>query len=124
MAIRYAVYGGELIDPAESRFKDLGAVEFVGWFPTWEQARDAWKARAWMTVDNALMRFFIESCDEADLPPVSAASLTTGKERRLLERGAYVDNPVFRLASAARHGQDLGDMLRADAQAKYEALTA
>lgn len=111
MATRYAVYGGELHDPAEVRFRDLGAVEFVGWFDSYREARDAWKARAWMTVDNALMRFFIAPVDDSDLPPV-CGPVYAG------------DNPVLKLALAARQGQDLAALARSDADAKFEAVGA
>jgi myo-inositol-1(or 4)-monophosphatase len=40
-------------------FKDLSAVDFVGAFPSYRAAFDAWKAAAQRTVDNAQMRYFI-----------------------------------------------------------------
>lgn len=109
MSTRYAVFGGELADPAESRFRDPTKVEFVGVFDDRAAARDAWKARAWMTVDNALMRFFIEEWDPANLPPVAAPErVITGKERRI--------------NAAIRASGDLGAIARLDAREKYEAL--
>lgn len=56
----HIVIGGELTKltgPVE--FKDLKNIEFVGAFPDYASAKDAWKARAQQTVDNALMRFFV-----------------------------------------------------------------
>lgn len=55
----HLVIGGELKDVADTEFRDLDKVEFVGAFANYAEARRAWKARAQQTVDNAHMRFFI-----------------------------------------------------------------
>jgi len=55
----HLVVGGELKDLAHHEFKDLTKVEFVGAFPSYAKAHQAWKARAQATVDNALVRYFI-----------------------------------------------------------------
>ena len=55
----HLVFGGELKTVGATEFKDLSAVEFVGAYPTYNSAREAWKSRALATVDNALMRYFI-----------------------------------------------------------------
>ena len=55
----HIVIGGELKDLGGVEFRDLSKVEVVGVFPSYREARKAWKARAQATVDNALMRFFI-----------------------------------------------------------------
>ena len=55
----HLVIGGELKDVAETEFRDLTHVEFVGAFPDYAAAHVAWKAKAQATVDNALMRYFI-----------------------------------------------------------------
>jgi hypothetical protein len=55
----HLVIGGELEAVDVPRFRDLSKVEFVGAFPNYAAAHQAWKARAQQTVDNALMRFFI-----------------------------------------------------------------
>ena len=55
----HLVIGGELANVAEHDFRDLSALEFVGAFPSYAEARTAWKAKAQATVDNALMRYFI-----------------------------------------------------------------
>jgi len=55
----HLVLGGELKDVAETEFRDLTKVEFVGAFPDYAAAHAAWKAKAQATVDNALMRYFI-----------------------------------------------------------------
>jgi hypothetical protein len=55
----HLVIGGELRHLDAPVFRDLSQVEFVGAFPSYEEAKKAWKARAQATVDNAHMRFFI-----------------------------------------------------------------
>ncbi len=55
----HLVFGGELVDPAKTTFKDVGALDIVGLFPDYDSAHDAWKAAAQRTVDNAHMRYFI-----------------------------------------------------------------
>jgi hypothetical protein len=55
----HLVIGGELRHLDAPVFRDLSKVEFVGAFPNYGEARQAWKARAQATVDNAHMRFFI-----------------------------------------------------------------
>lgn len=60
MSVRlHLVFGGELIDPQRSEFRDVDAVEVVGIFPNYAAAYDAWKSASQKTVDNAHMRYFI-----------------------------------------------------------------
>ncbi|HMO06155.1 MAG TPA: DUF4170 domain-containing protein, partial [Paracoccaceae bacterium] len=55
----HLVFGGELVDPSDTVFKDVGAIHIVGVFPDYASAHAAWKAEAQRTVDNAHMRYFI-----------------------------------------------------------------
>jgi myo-inositol-1(or 4)-monophosphatase len=55
----HLVIGGELKSVQATEFKDLAALDFVGAFPNYKSAYDAWKAAAQRTVDNAHMRYFI-----------------------------------------------------------------
>ena len=55
----HLVFGGELKSLDTLEFKDLGALDLVGIYPSYKEARDAWKAVAQRTVDNAHMRYFI-----------------------------------------------------------------
>ena len=55
----HLVIGGELKDLAKVEFKNLNEVHFVGAYPNYRTAYDAWKAAAQRTVDNAHMRYFI-----------------------------------------------------------------
>lgn len=55
----YFVFGGELDDLDETQFRNIDKVDLVGLFATREEAQDRWKAKAFATVDNAMMRYFI-----------------------------------------------------------------
>ncbi len=55
----HIVIGGELKDVTGVEFEDLNAIDFVGAFPDYKAAYDAWKGAAQRTVDNAHMRYFI-----------------------------------------------------------------
>jgi myo-inositol-1(or 4)-monophosphatase len=55
----HLVIGGEMKEIGKVEFKDLSAIDFVGAFPNYRAAFDAWKAAAQRTVDNAQMRYFI-----------------------------------------------------------------
>lgn len=55
----HIVIGGELKEVGGTEFRDLSKVELVGAFPNYEAARQAWKAKAQATVDNALTRYFV-----------------------------------------------------------------
>ena len=75
----HLVFGGELVDPKESRFRTLEEVEVVGLFPDYQSAYDAWKDASQRSVDNALMRFFIARLSRIDDRP----------EGRFAEGSAY-----------------------------------
>lgn len=55
----HLVIGGELTAPGSTEFKDLKAIEFVGAYATYEEAKTVWRTKAQSTVDNALMRYFV-----------------------------------------------------------------
>ncbi|MGV6888649.1 DUF4170 domain-containing protein [Rhodophyticola sp. SM2404] len=55
----HLVFGGELVDPTRTEFKDVNDIHIVGIFPNYQAAYDAWKSEAQRTVDNAHMRYFI-----------------------------------------------------------------
>jgi len=55
----HLVFGGELVDPQRSEFRDVADIDIVGVFPDYASAFAAWKAKAQATVDNAHMRYFI-----------------------------------------------------------------
>jgi myo-inositol-1(or 4)-monophosphatase len=55
----HIVLGGELKDVSDIEFRDLADIHFVGAFPDYRSAHDAWKAAAQKTVDSARTRYFI-----------------------------------------------------------------
>ncbi len=55
----HLVFGGEMKSLTGTEFRDLDALDMVGIFPDYASARDAWKAKAQASVDNAHMRYFV-----------------------------------------------------------------
>jgi hypothetical protein len=55
----HLVFGGELIDPTKTAFKDVKDIHVVGIFPDYATAYAAWKSEAQKTVDDAHTRYFI-----------------------------------------------------------------
>lgn len=55
----HMVFGGELNDLEEADFKDLSALDVVGFYPSYGEAHKAWLGKARETIDNAQMRYFI-----------------------------------------------------------------
>lgn len=55
----HLVFGGELVDPAGTVFRDPAKIHVVGIFPDYASAHAAWKAEAQRTVDDAHTRYFI-----------------------------------------------------------------
>ena len=55
----HLVFGGELVDPQRTEFRDLDAVDIVGMYPDYASAYAAWKGKAQASVDNAHVRYFI-----------------------------------------------------------------
>ena len=55
----HIVIGGELKDVTGVEFEDLSSLDFVGAYPNYSEAYNAWKSAAQRTVDNAEMRYFI-----------------------------------------------------------------
>jgi hypothetical protein len=55
----HLVFGGELKSLGSTDFRDLQKIDFVGMYPDFASARDAWKSKAQQTVDNAHMRYFV-----------------------------------------------------------------
>lgn len=62
----HLVYGGELVDPSGTEFRDVNDMHVVGIFPNYATAYNAWKAEAQRTVDNAHMRYFIAHLHRLD----------------------------------------------------------
>ena len=59
----HLVFGGELVDPQQSEFRNVEDIDIVGIFPDYATAHAAWKSRAQSTVDDAHVRYFIAHLD-------------------------------------------------------------
>lgn len=55
----HLVFGGELVDPQRTEFREPDNLDVVGIYSSYAKAHAAWKDAAQRTVDNAHMRFFI-----------------------------------------------------------------
>jgi hypothetical protein len=55
----HLVIGGEMEDLEHVEFRDLEKMDFVGAYPNYALAREAWKGAAQRSVDNAHMRYFV-----------------------------------------------------------------
>jgi len=80
----HMVFGGELIDLKRADFRDLSALDVVGFYPNYAEAHRAWLSKARETIDNAQMRYFIvhlhRLLDPAATPkPKRAAGSRRGK---------------------------------------------
>lgn len=67
----HLVMGGRVVDPQGVEFEDLNAIHFVGIFPDYTAAVDAWRGEAQRTVDDAEMKYVIVHLHrllEPDLP--------------------------------------------------------
>ena len=52
----HLVFGGELDDVSEVKFKDLASLDVVGFYPNYASAHQAWLGKARETIDNAQIR--------------------------------------------------------------------
>jgi len=71
----HLVFGGELTALDKVEFRDLDKIHFVGLFPNFGKAREAWKAAAQATVDNAHMRYFVVHLHKILQPEFSTQEL-------------------------------------------------
>ncbi len=55
----HLVFGGELVDPNKTEFRDPDNLDVIGIFPNYAKAYAAWKSAAQRTVDDAQTRYFI-----------------------------------------------------------------
>ena len=67
----HLVMGGRVKNPQGLEFADLDKVHFVGVFPDYASAEEAWRSNAQRTVDDAEMKYVIVHLHrllEPDLP--------------------------------------------------------
>jgi Domain of unknown function (DUF4170) len=55
----HLVFGGRVKDPQAIEFEDLEAIDFVGVFPNYKKAVEAWRGAAQRTVDDAQMKYVV-----------------------------------------------------------------
>ena len=55
----HLVVGGEMESLEDIEFRDLDSMDFIGAYPNYAEAREAWKGAAQRSVDNAHMRYFV-----------------------------------------------------------------
>ena len=58
----HLVFGGELVDPSSTKFRDTKQIHMVGIFPDYASAHQAWKAEAQRTVDSAHTPILSPTC--------------------------------------------------------------
>ncbi|GIX12917.1 MAG: inositol monophosphatase [Paracoccaceae bacterium] len=58
-ALLHLVFGGELVDPQGTEFRDVSKIDIVGIYPDYASAFAAWKEAAQRSVDDAHTRYFI-----------------------------------------------------------------
>jgi hypothetical protein len=58
MSLMHLVFGGRVKDPRGQDF-DLSTIEFVGIFPHYAEALEAWRGAAQRTVDDAEMKYVV-----------------------------------------------------------------
>lgn len=55
----HLVMGGRVENPQSLDFNDLENIDFVGVFPNYEEAEEAWRSAAQRTVDDAEMKYVV-----------------------------------------------------------------
>lgn len=55
----HLVIGGQVADPQHLEFVDLDKMDFVGVYPDYASAVDAWRSAAQRTVDDAGMKYVV-----------------------------------------------------------------
>ncbi len=88
--ILHLVFGGELTALDKVEFKDLGQIHFLGLYPNFAKASEAWKAAAQATVDNAHMRYFVVHLHQLLQPDIVLDSKPAPRPRALASKQKLV----------------------------------
>ncbi len=67
----HLVMGGRVKDPRGLDFENLAQMDLVGVYDNYEEAEDAWRGKAQLTVDDAEMKYVVVHLHkllEPDLP--------------------------------------------------------
>jgi hypothetical protein len=59
MSKLHLVFGGRVTDPQGLDFEDLKAIDFVGVFPDFKSAEDAWRSASQRSIDDAEMKYVV-----------------------------------------------------------------
>jgi len=60
----YLVFGGKVSDPRTTDFVDSSSLDTVGIFPSYEDARNAWKGASQAKVDDAMTKYVVVCLDK------------------------------------------------------------
>lgn len=55
----HLVIGGRVENPQSLDFTDLDNMDFIGVYPNYEEAEEAWRGAAQRTVDDAEMKYVV-----------------------------------------------------------------
>lgn len=55
----HLVFGGRVKNPQGLDFEDLDKVHFVGLYPSYEEAKKAWRAVSQANVDDAMTKYVV-----------------------------------------------------------------
>ncbi len=55
----YLVFGGKVVDPRETKYVDATQLDIIGIYPTYEDAKNAWKGASQSNVDDAMTKYVI-----------------------------------------------------------------
>lgn len=87
----HLVFGGELTALDKVEFRDLERIHFVGLYPNFAKAKEAWKSAAQATVDNAHMRYFVVHLHKLLQPgaTIEAASVKAAGKKTAPQKRAH-----------------------------------
>ncbi len=98
----HLVFGGELTALDKVEFRDLDKIHFVGLYPNFAKAREAWKSAAQATVDNAHMRYFVVHLHKILQPEFDAQELADMAASSAAKKAKSAKSPKKQAKGAAR----------------------
>ena len=60
----YLVFGGKVSDPRTTKFINTKYLHTVGIYPSYEEARSAWKGASQAQVDDAMTKYVVVCLDK------------------------------------------------------------
>lgn len=64
----YLVFGGKVSDPRTTDFVNTQYLHTVGIFPSYEEAKNAWKGASQANVDDAMTKYVVVCLDKLLYP--------------------------------------------------------